>query len=157
MFTDTPASTQLHVIPRYIVRPTPSIPPAAAYYVFDQSESPARTVATCDRKTDAELVRGGLEMLHALVLEPISTEPKDAIWLEQLSALEDEIENAACDTAWDIGDSRAEGFKTPGMDAEFEMIDDVSHLVNEAVKILTAYASARGRAVAGPEISGAPV
>jgi len=59
-------STDTRSVPRYIVRPTPSIPPADAYYVFDQSESPARTVATCGRKTDAELVRGGLELLHAL-------------------------------------------------------------------------------------------
>jgi len=61
------------IFPRYIVRPTPSIPPAQAYYVFDQSESPARTVATCLSKTDAELVRGGLELLH--VLEETSGDP----------------------------------------------------------------------------------
>lgn len=54
------------MIPRYVVRPTPAIPPAQSYYVFDQAESPARTVATCAHKVDAELVCGGLELLYAL-------------------------------------------------------------------------------------------
>lgn len=61
------AATQ--IIPRYIVRPTPSDQPASWYYVFDQAEAPARTVAVCSSRTDAEMVRGGLELLSACAVD----------------------------------------------------------------------------------------
>lgn len=53
-------------IPRYIVRSVPPIPPATSYWVLDRTEQPARMVADCPSRNDAERVRAGLELVHAL-------------------------------------------------------------------------------------------
>lgn len=49
---------------RYIVRPAVSF-----WYVFDQQQSPMRTIAVCQAKADAERVRIGLEVLDLVVAE----------------------------------------------------------------------------------------
>jgi len=62
---------------RYIVRPAPAIPPASTYYVFDTAGAVPVTVATCLRKTDAERVRTGLELVDALEQLEQANDPEE--------------------------------------------------------------------------------